>query len=83
MIFGYWRKEKIMTNIISGHVIICCAVCGKEYKRKATRKDYLGKIKMPVGWGYLRILSDFTEFCDNLDCQNVLDKSTLSSHGRM
>jgi hypothetical protein len=51
--------------------------CGKTFQRQADTSDYYGKIVMPNGWGYWRILSDFKEFCDSPECQDVLDKCTI------
>jgi len=66
-----------MANIINGEVIFHCECCHKEVKRKAEPSDYLGRCIMPNGWGYWRILTNFMEFCDNYDCQSVLDRCTV------
>lgn len=66
-----------MAQIIKHRVIFNCVCCHKEINRQANSHDYLGRIIMPKGWGYLRILNDFKEFCNDKKCQDVLNKCTV------
>jgi hypothetical protein len=70
-------QEKKMADIVNHKVLFNCICCGKTFHRPAEVADYLGKIVMPKGWGYVRILSNFTEYCDSPECQIVLDKCTV------
>ena len=66
-----------MADLNNHEVIFHCASCHKEVRRPATGLDYLGYVTMPVEWGYMRILTDYIEFCDNEKCQDILDRSTI------
>jgi hypothetical protein len=62
-----------MAQLNNHKVTFSCVCCHEEIIRPATPADYLGRFDMPPGWGSLRVLSDYYDYCGKPDCQALLN----------